>query len=87
MAKGTANLEKLIELARANGLKRLKHGTTEFEFSTPLPATSDASPLGVPLSSLEPEERPPSDDEMLYASTPYFDELRAEREKASREAS
>lgn len=86
MAKGATDLEKLLKLAQQYGLKRLKVGSTEFEFGIAIHHSKTPSDLGAPLASLN-EERPPSDDEMLYASTPYFDVLRAEREKASREAS
>lgn len=83
MAKDTASLENLIAFARANGLKSLKYNGIEFEFSAPTipPQTDTAGSLASLVKENEAEM--PSDDEMLYASSPYFDELRAQREAAS----
>lgn len=81
MAKGFADLENLIEFARLNGLKALKYKGIEFEFS--VPATPPHQSHGNPLASLlDKDAEMPADDELLYASTPYFDELRAQREAA-----
>lgn len=83
MAKDTAPLENLIAFARANGLKSLKYKGIEFEFSAPQsPPPPNADTLASLLSANDEDAKMPGDDEMLYASSPYFDELRAQREAA-----
>lgn len=86
MAKDTADLENLIAFARANGLKSLKYDGVEFEFSAqPPPPPPIADTLASLLASAEDKDAElPPDDELLYASTPYFDELRAQREAATK---
>lgn len=82
MAKGLADLENLIAFARTHGLKSIKYDGIEFEFSAPpLPPTQLE---GTPLASLlDKDAEMPGDDEMLFASTPYYDELRAQRDAAT----
>jgi hypothetical protein len=74
------NLLKLVRFARKQGLKRLKCGEIEFEFSSPPELKARRQPsVGDPLSS-DIEE--PGPDEMLYWSSPHFDLLKADRAKA-----
>lgn len=84
MAKDTADLENLIAFARANGLKSLKFKGIEFEFSAQQspPPLANPDTLASLLNAADKEAEMPGDDEMLYASSPYFDELRAQREAA-----
>ena len=77
MDKDLQKIRKLINFARKQGLKSLKAGDIEFEFSgSPEPKRRKPLVMGEPLSS---DIEMPGDDEMLYASTPYFDHLLAER--------
>ncbi len=84
MAQTAADLRKIIKLAKKEGLKSLKFGDIHLEFhstqSIPPPATHPAVPLsGVPLDT--DSEKIPGDDVMLYAATPFYDELVAQRDK------
>lgn len=70
-------MQKLIDLAKANGLKSISTAAISFQFYDDPPKLEAEGSL--------PEnngEKIPDDDEMLYASTPYFDQLRAERQGA-----
>jgi len=77
-------LRKLIALAKKSGLKSLKLGDISFEFNDAKPeAKPSARPLGLgdPLSS---DAVMPRDDELLYASTPYYQELISQRAEANK---
>lgn len=78
------DIAKLVRFARKNGLKRLKCGDIEFEF-TQGPMQEARIPRNAPGEPITTDERPPSEDEFLLWSTPHFDQLRAEREKGSKE--
>lgn len=83
MAKSIGELRKLINLAKKSGLKSLNFDGVSFEFETTTPATAipSTSSLASPLDDIG---EPPREDELLYASTPYYDELRAQREAAKK---
>lgn len=78
------DIAKLVRFARKQGLKRLKCGDIEFEFTQGPVQAAKAGKItaGEPLTT---DERPPSEDEFLLWSTPHFDQLRAERDKGSKE--
>lgn len=90
MIKNVSELKKLLIFARKQGIETLKVGGIEATFhkqsptpqpqNTPL-AISDA--IMTAAQSLVEEDRQPSDDEMLFASTDYFDQLRASRKDAA----
>lgn len=83
MAKDVADLENLIAFARKSGLKSLKFDGIEFEFSAPHIPPPKPNLTGDSLASLlDKDAQMPPDDELIYASTDYFDQLRAQREAA-----
>lgn len=78
------DLTKLVRFARKQGLKFLKCGEIEFEFSTPPQPKQrrTATGIGEPLAN---DFRAPTEDEMLMWSTETFDQMRAQREDAAKE--
>jgi hypothetical protein len=70
-------IQDLIELARKHGLKYLKAGEVEFELS-PGSATSKLVDNGTPETETK-VEREPTEDEMLNYSSPFYDQIRADR--------
>jgi hypothetical protein len=91
----TKELAKIIKLARKNGATSLEVDGIKLSFepnpvkptrnvvAEALDAFNKASnaPGGEPIS-FEPSESEPSDSEMLFRSTPYYDVMLAEK-KAS----
>lgn len=77
-------LTKLVRFARKQGLKFLKCGEVEFEFSNPsqVRVRAQKGTAGEPLKS---DEKMPTDDEMLFRSSPYYDELLNQRENSAKE--
>lgn len=70
-------LKALIQLAVKSGLTRLKVGDVEFELSQAKPPFDNK----VKIIETEPEaEVMPTEDELLFMSTPTYDIIRAERE-------
>lgn len=65
-----AELKELIEIAKDAGIAALKVGDIEFRFHAAQP-----KPVKIP----ELKDAMPPDDELLYASTDYFDELQEQR--------
>lgn len=96
MIKNLSELRKLIQFARKSGLDSVKCGNVEFKFKAVDQKTQDEITaarrsvsqsipvMGNAVQSFLEGERPPSEDELLYASTDYFDLLRADREKATK---
>lgn len=82
MPKPPKNAQKdlisLIKLAKKSGLKRIKTGDIELEFHVEHKENTRPE-VGRSVIDDLPKERMPSDDEMLYASTQYFDDLVAQR--------
>lgn len=74
----------MVRFARRNGLKRLKCGEIEFEFSQPPQAKTRAAHR-TPGEALGNDFKEPTEDEMLLWSTPSFDDVRSQREAASKE--
>lgn len=85
-------LEKIIKIAKKHGAKSLEVNGVKLEFAdlhqslgnpaesqTTLPATGNAA--GIPISQSDSEPMPP-DDELLYLSSPYFDQLKEQRKAA-----
>lgn len=83
MPKSVAELRKLINLARKSGLKSLSFDGVSFEFDqSKQPATNNQVGSLAPLSS--DDAVMPRDDELLYASSPYYDQLKSQREEANK---
>lgn len=83
-------LEKLTAYAKKNGIREIKFGEVEIKFDTnPQPIPQSKKPSAKPVKgdtidiSADLEEMP-SDDEMLFRSTSYYDELKAQRKQALR---
>jgi hypothetical protein len=77
------DLSKYVRFARKNGLKSLKVGEIEFEFSTPPEAKkrkavslNEGEPIAADLDN-------PTEDEMLLWSTDSYDYVREMRKKAA----
>ena len=79
------DLLKLVRFAQKHGLKRVKSGDLEIEFSGPVtPKQSTRKPVqpGDPLAS---DMQMPGDDAMLYWSTETYDLMQAQRKEALKE--
>ncbi len=82
MAKSIAELKKLINLARKSGLKSITFDGVSLQFEdSKTPATATPTGSSVPLAS---DAVMPRDDELLYASSPYYDQLKSQREEANK---
>lgn len=86
----TKNLQKLIRLAKKNGLSSLKTPEFELQFFPYEQAerkTKEKPPRVVIKtdSTIDPSAVMPSEDEMLMWATDSFDEMRAERSASETE--
>lgn len=79
--------EKLIKFARKNGVTKITFGEFQAELETLSPRKRSSKSMRV--VSNEQQEIPvtgdasPSEDEMLYLSSPYYDVLKTQRESQS----
>lgn len=76
---------KYIKFARKHGLKRLKIGEIDFEFSHPQAATIPGKKDTIGGAPLNDSERMPTEDEMLLWSTSAYDDVRADRTASAKE--
>lgn len=77
-------LKRLLTIASKFNLKHLTIGDVEFEFRDHAPIKTTKSPQDVPVIVKDPDDldaKMPPDDEMLFASTPYFDVMQAQRKE------
>lgn len=74
----TKKMTEILKIAKKFDLKRVKMGEIEFELFEKQVGISD----GLKTQDI-PKERMPTEDEMLYWSSPY--DPRAEREEAEKE--
>lgn len=84
MATDFQDLKTLIKFAKDEGLTELSYNGISFRLST---AIKPAANQGAVASLSDDTEKPPTDDEFLYMSTPYYDHLRAERDAATKASS
>jgi hypothetical protein len=76
-------LKNLVKTAKDLGVKRFKFDNLEIEFwEQEGPAAFVPVADGQPLASSDVDM--PTEDEMLYASSPYFDVIRAQRQEAKK---
>lgn len=81
MRKTPEEIAALVALARAQGCGSVEVDGLKFELATQQPATGpvperEAQEIVAPLSALDEY----SDEEILYYSTSYFDELQKRKE-------
>jgi len=70
-------LDELVEYMKMNRVHKVKLGNLEVELS-PIAFQVDAAEGTVPLQG---DEAMPTEDEFLFRSTPYYDEMKAQREE------
>lgn len=88
----STEIKKILRLCKEFNIKTIKTGSLDISFFEPqvseleksvptLPVVSTVQKLEVQVDPNHPLATMPSDDEMLMYSTPYFEQMKSEREQ------